>query len=59
MSEQSEEAVWLTVGPEYDNGELIPRTRVPDEAFQTALTVQGDAIGGVAGQAYEVWAIEP
>lgn len=58
MSEQSEEMVWFTVGPEYDNGELIPRAQMPDDAFQTAFTVQGDDIEGIAGQPYEVWAVE-
>lgn len=58
MSEQSEDMVWLTVGPEYDDGELIPRSQMPDDAFRAAFTVKGDDIEGVAGQTYEVWAVE-
>lgn len=59
MSEQSEELVWLTVGPEYDDGELVARGDAPNDAFKTALTIAGeDATGGRPGQTYEVWAIE-
>lgn len=58
MNEQSEDMVYLTVGPEYDDGELIPRAQMPNDSFQTAFTVQGDDVDGVAGRTYEVWAVE-
>lgn len=58
MSEQSEDMVYLTVGPEYDDGELIPRAQMPNDAFPAAGTVKGDDVEGVAGKTYEVWAVE-
>ncbi|MDR6867525.1 hypothetical protein J2Y69_002129 [Microbacterium resistens] len=59
MTEQSEELVYLTAGPEYDDGELVTRAEAPNDAFRLSLEVKGEDIeGGEPGRIYECWGIE-
>ena len=58
MSEPNEDMVWLTVGPEYDDGELISRMRLPDDAIRAALEIDGSHLEGGEDRMYEVWTIE-
>ena len=58
MSDPSEDKVWLTSGPEYDNGEIISRMRLPDNAIRTALELNGSMVEGGENRKYEVWAVE-
>ena len=50
--------MWLTVGPEYDDGELISRMRLPDDAIRAALETDGSHLEGGEDRMYEVWTIE-
>ena len=58
MSEPNEDMVWLTVGPEYDDGELISRMKLPDDAIRAALEIDGSHLEGGEDRMYEVWTIE-
>jgi hypothetical protein len=59
MSEQSEDLVYLMVGPEYDGGELVTRGEAPNDAFRLAMDVDGaDIDGGEPGRMYECWGVE-
>jgi hypothetical protein len=58
MSQSSEDVVWLTVGPEYDDGEFISRMRMPDDAIRAALEIDGSHVEGGEARMYEVWTIE-
>lgn len=58
MSESGEDVVWLSIGPEYENGELISRMRLPDDAIRAALEINGAHLEGGENQRYEVWTIE-
>lgn len=55
---RGDELVYLTVGPDYEHGELGRRADVPDDAFITAIVMDGADIDGTPGQQYEVWAVE-
>jgi hypothetical protein len=44
---------------EYYDGELVPRSQVPDHAVRGGGDVDGSAVDrGVAGRRYEEWVIE-
>ncbi|WP_316288720.1 hypothetical protein ABRP09_00430 (plasmid) [Clavibacter michiganensis] len=58
MSESDGDQVWLSVGPDYDAGELISRMRLPDDAFRCGLEIDGTDLEGAEARMYEVWAIE-
>lgn len=58
MSEPNEDLVWLTVGPEYDGGELISRTRLPNDAVRASLDVDGSGLVAAENRMYEVWTVE-
>jgi hypothetical protein len=58
VNESDGDAVWLTVGPEYDEGEFISRMRLPDDAIRSALEADGSKLDGGEARMYEVWTIE-
>ena len=58
MSESSEDVVWLTVGPEYDDGELISRMTLPNDAIRAAIEIDGSHLEDGETRMYEVWTIE-
>lgn len=58
MNESDEDQVWLTIGPEYDDGELISRMRLPNDALRAALEIDGTDLDGGQSRMYEVWTIE-
>lgn len=59
MSEQSEDMVYLEVGPEYEGGELIARAEAPNDAFRLSYDIDGANIdGGEPGRMYECWGVE-
>jgi hypothetical protein len=58
MNGSDGDRVWLTVGPEYNNGELISRMRLPDDAIRAALEIDGSRLEGGEDRMYEVWTIE-
>ncbi|MEQ6899293.1 hypothetical protein [Microbacterium sp. KR10-403] len=58
-NEISAEVVYLTVGPEYDGGELIRRADLPTDAIRTAFDVDGEHVDdGEPGHSYPVWSVE-
>ena len=48
MSEQSEDDVYLRVGPEYDENLLMKRRELPNDAIRAAFDIEG----------VEVWTVE-
>jgi len=58
MSRSDDDMVWLTVGPEYDNGDLISRMKLPDDALRSAVEIDGKHLEGGEDRMYEVWTIE-
>lgn len=58
---QPSDQVFLSHGPEYDDGELIPRSELPDNALRAAGNIDGSRFDGVEGDGprwYEEWIIE-
>lgn len=58
---QPSDQVFLSHGPEYDDGELILRSQLPDYAFRAAGNIDGSQIDGLGGDGprwYEEWVIE-
>lgn len=55
---RGDEVVYLTVGPEYEDGELVRRADAPNDAFRAAIDMDGADVGGRPGVKYEVWAVE-
>jgi hypothetical protein len=59
-----EDKVWLVVGPGYDDGEIVSRMRLPDDAIRAALTVDGGVLAnefnieGVENRPHEVFTVE-
>ncbi|MFF2053709.1 hypothetical protein ACFVU2_19050 [Leifsonia sp. NPDC058194] len=65
MTDPNIDLVHLSHGPlfrgegEYNDGELVPRSQVPDHAVRGGGNVQSDGTdGGVEGQWYEEWVVE-
>jgi len=58
MNELNQDVVWITVGPDYDDGELISRTKLPSDALRSALTIDGSHLEGGDNRMYEVWTVE-
>lgn len=64
IDDMGEDRVWLVVGPDYDDGELISRMRLPDDALRAALTVDGAVLAkefgieGAMDRQYEVFTVE-
>jgi len=55
---RGDELIYLTIGPEYDDGELLRRADAPNDAFRASFDMRGEDVGGTAGEQYEVWAVE-
>ncbi|QIS40562.1 hypothetical protein GW571_14795 (plasmid) [Clavibacter capsici] len=58
MSESDGDLVWLSVGPAYEDGELISRMRLPNDALRSALEIDGAYLEGAEARMYEVWTVE-
>jgi len=58
VSESNGDQVWLTVGPDYGDGELISRLRLPNDALRSAILIDGTDLPGAEACMYEVWTIE-
>lgn len=55
---RGDEAVYLTVGPEYNNGELVRRADLPDDAMRAALQLDSGDIEGAAPSMYDVHTVD-
>uniref|UniRef100_UPI0026198140 hypothetical protein n=1 Tax=uncultured Microbacterium sp. TaxID=191216 RepID=UPI0026198140 len=58
---QPTDRVFLSHGPDYDDGELILRSELPDYAFRAAGNIDGSEFDGLDGDGprwYEEWVIE-
>ena len=58
---QPSDRVFLSHGPDYDDGELILRSELPGYAFRAAGNIDGSQFDGVEGDGprwYEEWVIE-
>ena len=64
LDDMGNDKVWLVVGPDYDDGEIISRMRLPDDAIRAALTLDGGVLAnefgieGVEDLPYEVFTVE-
>jgi hypothetical protein len=57
---QPTDRVFLSHGPDYDDGELILRSELPDYAFRAAGNIDGGQFDGLDGDGppwYEEWVI--
>ncbi|MFD5864655.1 hypothetical protein ACFWGP_06885 [Agromyces sp. NPDC127015] len=58
---QPSDRVFLSHGPDYDDGELIARSELPDYAFRAAGNIDGSKFDGLEGDGprwYEEWVVE-
>jgi hypothetical protein len=58
MSELEDVMVYLTSGPDYENGEFVLRSAVPDYAFRAAFDIDGTKFTDREPRMYDVYAIE-
>jgi hypothetical protein len=58
MSELSQGAVRLTIGPEGNDGKLISRMKLPDDAIRAALEIDESHLEDGEARSYEVWTYE-
>lgn len=64
LDDMGEDKVWLVVGPDYDDGEIISRMRLPGDAIRAALTLDGGVLAnefgieGAEDRPYEVFTVE-
>jgi len=53
-----DDLVYISVGPDYDDGELIPRANLPSDALRSAVDIDGTNLEGGQARMYEVYTIE-
>jgi len=64
LDDMGQDKVWLVFGPDYNDGEIISRMRLPEDAIRTALTLDGAVLAkkfkieGAEDLPYEVFAVE-
>jgi hypothetical protein len=64
LDDMGHDKVWLVFGPDYNDGEIISRMRLPEDATRTALTLDGGVLAkvfkieGVEERPYEVFTVE-
>ena len=58
MSELDDEMVYLSIGPEYDDGEILPRAQLPTDALLSAVEIDGTNLEGGEPRMYTVYTIE-
>ena len=58
MSELEDVVVYLTFGPDYEDGEFILRSAVPDHAFRAAFDMDGTKFTDREARMYDVYAVE-
>jgi len=58
MSEPDDVMVYLTFGPDYDDGEFVLRSALPDYAFRAAIDMDGTKFTDREPRIYDVYAIE-
>jgi hypothetical protein len=58
MSEQKDEMVYLTSGPDSENGDFMLRSELPDDAFRAAFDIDSTGPNSDEPRMYAVYVVE-